>query len=149
MDTIDLAVFLYITGASLGGQCASIFSLMYPRIYSSIQPKYQKLITSRCYCFPLSSPKVFKKETSIQMEQYISKNQIGWMRYFTIGDLSRYILIESKGWYNPHLENIETAFCYQPETGIGHWVIREKEKQKPVSILDVMYSLTTNHQLTN
>ena len=137
---------LYITGASLGGQCASIFSLMYPRIYSSIQPKYQKLITSRCYCFPLSSPKVFKKVTSIQMEQYISKNQIGWMRYFTIGDLSRYILLESKGWYHPHLKNIETAFCYQPETGIGQWVIHEKENRKPVSIIDVMSSLTTNHQ---
>lgn len=137
---------LYITGASLGGQCASIFSSMYPRIYSSIQPKYQKLITSRCYCFPLSSPKVFRKKTSIQMEDYISKNQIGWMRYFTIGDLSRYILLESKGWYNPHLKNIETAFCYQPKNGLGQWVIGENEKQKPVSILNVMSSLTTNHQ---
>ena len=37
---------LYITGASLGGQCASIFCLMYPRIFASIRPKYQKLITN-------------------------------------------------------------------------------------------------------
>lgn len=138
---------IYITGASLGGQCASIFSLMYPRIYSDIQSSYQKLITSRCYCFPLSNPKIFKKETCIQMEQYISKNQIAWMRYFTIGDLSRCTLLRSKGWYNPHLKNIETAFCYQPKTGIGQWVIREKENSKPVSILDVMRSLTTNHQI--
>lgn len=137
---------IYTTGISLGGQLASIFSLMYPRMYSGIRTKYQKLITSRSYCFPISTPKIFQKNSCKQMEKYLQENKIGWTRYFTMGDISRQILLKSKGWYHPQIKSIETSLCYCPKTDYFNWVTEDKEIKKPISIYQLMDSLLIPHQ---
>lgn len=137
---------IYVTGLSLGGQLASIFSLMYPRIYSSIHPQYQQLISFRSYCFPLSSPKVFHESSCNQMLQYLHDNQIAWMRYFTEGDNSRQILLKSKGWYYPELNKIETAYSYSPRTLLGKWIFRVSESKIPITIFQLVDSIVGPHQ---
>lgn len=137
---------IYVTGVSLGGQLASIFSLMYPRMYSTIKAKYQKLITSKSYCFPISSPKIFQKDSCQQMESYIENNQIAWMRYFTLGDQSMNMLLKSKGWYYPQLPNLETSFSYCPLTHLGKWVVNSKESRSSPGIMSLLKSLLTYHQ---
>lgn len=138
--------YIYVTGVSLGGQLASIFSLMYPRMYSTIKAKYQKLITSKSYCFPLSSPKIFQKDSCQQMESYIENNQIAWMRYFTLGDQGMNMLLKSKGWYYPQLPNLETSFSYCPQTHLGKWVVNPKESVSSPGIMSLLKSVLTYHQ---